>query len=336
MSPLCICIVVSGGSQRNTGQYIGRTWFATSYFPHEGRDLGHIGGCQCHVGVGGDGGVEGGGRAVVQVRRGVPGVAQGRRVQPRQRRAQALAAARLQRAHVVHRPGRAVRVRGAAMALAAARAAEQRLPGGGRRRQAAVGIAVRAARERVQRGHVGRQPVQVRALAGLGRAQGGLGGRKIRVGHQPRAAGQGADLALKVLDFVKICAPVQPAMPDPGAAAQVHRIAQTLAQARQVPDPAVVAAVVVAGRAAQVSVARQPEVLGVVKQLLAGQDRGRQLVRRHRRQRGAHRRQPVAPGQQARQVHHADGAVHKIVDVQRLPVRRQPPGRPAPGPLGPG
>ncbi len=100
---------------------------------------------------------------------------------------------------------------------------------------------------------------------------------KLCVRHESCAAGQCADLAFEILDLVEVVAPVQEAL-GTGVTAQVHCIAQALAKAGQVPDPAIVCAVVVAGRAAHVGVACEPRVQRVVEQSLALEDLGSEFL----------------------------------------------------------
>ena len=86
---------------------------------------------------------------------------------------------------------------------------------------------------------------------------------------QTGAAGELPDLALEVLDLVEVRRPVQRPVGIAAAAAQVDGVAQSLAEAGEVPDAAVVAGVVVAGGARDVFLEGDAVVLGVVEVLLA-------------------------------------------------------------------
>src|SRR6185369_11166311 len=92
--------------------------------------------------------------------------------------------------------------------------------------------------------------------------------------HETRAARERANLPFEVLYLVEVLAPVQTTLSRSGAA-QVDRVAESLAHSGQVPHAAVLAAIVVAGSAAHVAVAREARVARVVEQLLTREHRGR-------------------------------------------------------------
>ncbi len=88
---------------------------------------------------------------------------------------------------------------------------------------------------------------------------------------------------LEVLDLVEVRRPVHAAVADAAAAVQLDGVAQPLAAVGEVPDPPVLAAVQVAGRAADVLVAVHLRVVRVVEDPLALQDlRGERLGRHGR------------------------------------------------------
>src|SRR5262245_46176204 len=95
----------------------------------------------------------------------------------------------------------------------------------------------------------------------------------VGIRHESGGTRQVTDLTLEILHLVEVVRPLQEAL-RASSSAQVDRIAQSLAHTRQVPDAAVMAAVVVAGRAAQVPVRGEARVPCVVEQLLAGEDAG--------------------------------------------------------------
>ena len=210
------------------------------------------------------------------------------------------------------------------MAGAAVHAGEHGLAGARRAGQRAARGPIGRVVERGERGDVGRQRIEVGAAPGLRIAQrlAARAGVEIGVGHQARAQRQRADLAFEVLQLVEVVAPVQEPLAR-RAPAQADRVAQAFAEAGQVPHPAVAAAVVVAGGAAHVAVARQARVARVVEELLAFEHRRAQLLGAHGRQGGERRHVDRARAQQRRQVEHADGAVHEVVDVQPLAVGGQ-------------
>src|SRR6185436_12988847 len=114
---------------------------------------------------------------------------------------------------------------------------------------------------------VRRERIEVAREAGFRVAQRLVAGAgvEVRIGHEARAAGEVTDLALEVLHLVEVVAPVQEAL-GASAAAQADGVAQAFAESRQVPGAPVAAAIIVAGGAAQVSVARESRVLRVVEE----------------------------------------------------------------------
>jgi hypothetical protein len=73
---------------------------------------------------------------------------------------------------------------------------------------------------------------------------------EVTVRHQSGAASEITDLFFEVLDLIKISRPMGGPLPGAGFAAQVGGIAQTFAHAGEIPDAAIVAAIIVTGRTA--------------------------------------------------------------------------------------
>ena len=263
-------------------------------------------------------------RAVVQIGRGGPRALQRRRVKAGQRGAQAFARRRLERAHITQTATGAVGQVGAAVAAQAlAGSTEDQLAGERAGAERAIGVAGRAHVTGTQGADIGGQRVEVGAQAALAvaeRLRAGAG-VELRVGHQPGAERQRADLAFEVLDFVEVAGPVLRAL-RAGPAPQRDGVAQAFAEAGEVPGAPIVPTVVVARRATDVGVAGKPRVGRVVKQSLAGEHVGGQLLGRDSRSVGEQRHVEFAEVDESRQVEHAERAVHEVVDVELQAVAR--------------
>src|SRR5882672_1647958 len=112
-------------------------------------------------------------------------------------------------------------------------------------------------------------------------------------------------------DLARACA-----TPSPCAAAQGDGVAQALAKSAEIPHTAVLAAVVVAGGAAEVSIAGEPGIARIVENLLALQDLRGQLFRADGRPGAERLRIPLAVVHELRDVENADASIHEVIDVK--------------------
>ena len=101
------------------------------------------------------------------------------------------------------------------------------------------------------------------------------------------------------------------------------RIAQTLAEGAEIPNPAIGIAVVMAGRAAHVVVERKTVVRGVVEMLLSEEHLRRECLGRHDVDRQHRIRRGQVGLEHLRQIEARDRSVHEIVDVGATAVCRE-------------
>ena len=102
---------------------------------------------------------------------------------------------------------------------------------------------------------------------------------------------------------------------------QVYSVAEALAETGQVPHAAIMAAVVVAGRATEVGITRKPNVIRIVEEALSEQNLRPKLFRTTRGAGGDERRLRNAPINQLTDIVNPDTAVHEVVDIQCPAVR---------------
>ena len=214
---------------------------------------------------------------------------------------------------------------------------EENLPAGlGRRCQGAISTALRAGHCRGQGSDISRQGIEVRADPRFGQSE-GLGARtgiEVRVCHQTGAASQVADLLLEVLNFIEVPGPVRGPLTSPCLAPQVGGIAQTFADACEIPRTAIVPAIIVTGGATDVTLQRNPGIAGIVEELLPGQDRSWQGFVGDGIPCGQggniRSRRATAIDQQAK-IKHPHTAIHEVLHEETASIRRkhQPLGSPA-------
>ena len=214
----------------------------------------------------------------MQVREGVPGIAQARGGDAGEWLALHGAAGGLERADVVELRAAVAQI-GIAVAGGAALGGKQCLAGLAGRGHAAIAVAIGAGSVLAQAVHVGGQGVEVGRQALFLSAQRVVAVVLVEAAcrHQAGATFELDDLCLEVLHLVEVAAPVQALL----LAAMAHQrdgLAQPFAQPGHVPDAAVAVAFAVAAGAAHVVVAGQAGVAGIVKELLAAQDLGGQAV----------------------------------------------------------
>ena len=181
-----------------------------------------------------------------------PGAAQGGHIEADERTAEARARAGRDRADVCKDIERAVGEGCTAVTGCAILRAEDLLTGSSDDTQRAAGAAVRADAVGDERFHIRGQRIEIGAYSRLGIAErlAARAGVELRIRHQSGATGQGADLAFKVLHFIKVAAPMQHALI--GMAFERDGVAQTFTQIGQIPNAAIMPGVVVADGATDV------------------------------------------------------------------------------------
>ncbi len=216
----------------------------------------------------------------MQVRCRRPDVPQRRDVDARQRTAEAIAAVCVDRADVLRVVAGARREGGATVAARAVLRDEDIATGAGCGSHRAVGVPQRARRKCRRATSRRRQARRGPALTpAFGSPSGWL---RVPVLNwalvmRPLPPARVRICPSKSWTSSKLLRPVQESLAA-CTAVQVRGVAQPLAEARQVPHAAVLTAIVVAGGAAEVGVASEPRVDGVIEEPLALQHSGAQLL----------------------------------------------------------
>ena len=146
---------------------------------------------------------------------------------------------------------------------------------------------------------------------------------EVGIAHQAGAEREVPDLAFEVLDLVEVAGPMQRSLRDAAVAAEGDGVAQAFAELGEVPDAAVLPAVVVAAGATDVLLEGHAIVACVVEELFSAQHLGAEFFRRHAIQHdGRGRRRLAAVGQRV-EVVNGDGAIHEVVNEKRPAIRRE-------------
>ncbi len=140
------------------------------------------------------------------------------------------------------------------------------------------------------------------------------GGEFLRGEREESAPAEGpADVVLEILDLVEIGGPVDVAVGEAGAPAQVGGAAQAFAAPGEVPHATVVASVKMAACAGDVAVGAHARIGGVVEDAFAEEDLGGEgLVGDGRRHRD-HRQGGAVLREERSRVADGDGAAHEVL-----------------------